>query len=84
MLSSCDAVAPLLAAQLEQLTALQRLALSSGRCPAAQAHCWQPLVHCIVGMAGLRSLKFDGRLTDQQRAQLQAATQLTELQLTTC
>jgi hypothetical protein len=74
-------VAPQLAAQLEQLTALQRLTFSSVWCPAAQAHCWQPLVDCIVGMAGLRSLKFGGSLTNQQRAQLQAATQLTELHL---
>ena len=76
---NCDV--PQLAGQLAQLTALQELGFSS--CYLYKAKQLQPLVDAVVGMASLRS--FDGGrcvfVSNQQRAQLQAATQLTKLVL---
>ena len=75
----CDI--PQLAGQLVQLTALQELALIMQQ-QASQASQLQPLVDAIVGMASLRSVDCGrGVLVAQQRAQLQAATQLTKLTL---
>jgi hypothetical protein len=88
---NCDV--PQLAAQLAQLTALQELEVGQwgsmgeasprleNRIKFCESQHLQPLIDCIVGMASLRSFNGYCVVSDQQRAQLQAATQLTKLKL---
>jgi hypothetical protein len=68
-----------LAQQLQQLTALHKLALQYVYLVQPRPSL-QPLVDGIVGMSSLRDLSFSWCASDaQQRAQLQGMTQLTRL-----